>query len=140
MNRSIKVCSWNVRGLGDSNKCGDVLSKLISSTADLVLLQETKLDNISTVKLRSFLPCRLDNFYYNAANGVSGGTLMAWSASTLYSTNVSLTPNTLSVHLTSTTTNLSQLITNVCAPSSPELRPTFSDELKSLSPPLTLLG
>jgi len=135
MNRSIRVCNWNVRGLGDSIKCGDVLSELISSSAEIVLLQETKLENISHVKLRSFLPRRLDKYYCILATGASGGILTAWSSPSLYSTHVLATPNTLSVHLASTATNLSMLITNVYAPSSPELRPAFLDELKSLSPP-----
>jgi exonuclease III len=46
MNRSISVFSWNVRGLNDPIKCGDVLSELLSSKPDLVLLQETKLTTI----------------------------------------------------------------------------------------------
>lgn len=51
MNRSIKVFSWNVRGLGDSVKCGDVLAELLPSTPNLVLLQETKLADIPKHKL-----------------------------------------------------------------------------------------
>jgi exonuclease III len=50
MNRSISVFSWNVRGLNDPLKCGDVLSELLFSKPDLVLLQETKLSVISPLK------------------------------------------------------------------------------------------
>lgn len=46
MNRSVRICCWNVRGLGDSKKCDDVLSEILSSNADIVLLQETKLSDI----------------------------------------------------------------------------------------------
>jgi exonuclease III len=51
MNRSIKLCSWNVRGLNDNIKCGNVLSELLSAAPDIVLLQETKLSSISPLKL-----------------------------------------------------------------------------------------
>lgn len=135
MNRSIKVCSWNVRGLGETVKCGHVLSELLSSSAEIVLLQETKLADISSLKLYSFLPRRLDNYHHFPANGSSGGILTAWSGSAFAQISVSSTPNTLTVCLTSTATNLSLRITNVYAPASPELRPVFLDELKNISYP-----
>lgn len=121
MNRSIKVCCWNVRGLNDHVKCGDVLSELLASNPDLVFLQETKLANISTKKLYSFLPRRLNNSICNNANGASGGILSAWSDAVFTCTDSSSTPNTLSIHLASPNLDYSLLITNVYAPASPEL-------------------
>jgi exonuclease III len=73
MNRSIQVCSWNVRGLNDSIKCGNVLSELLSASPDIVLIQETKLNTIPSLKLHSFIPRRLDSFLFNPADGTSGG-------------------------------------------------------------------
>ena len=67
--------------------------------------------------------------------GSSGGILTAWSDSSLSSIGSYSTSNTLSVHLASTASNLSLFVTNVYAPSTPDLRPAFLDELKSLSPP-----
>jgi hypothetical protein len=40
------VSNWNVRGLGDPIKCGDVLMELLSSNPSLILFQETKLAHI----------------------------------------------------------------------------------------------
>ena len=56
MNRTFTVCSWNVRGLGDRDKCDEVLMELLSCKPNLVLLQETKPNDISPIKLTSFLP------------------------------------------------------------------------------------
>ena len=124
-----------MRGLGDSVKCGDVLAELLSSTPNLVLLQETKLADIPKHKLYSFLPRRLNNFHCASANGSCEGILSAWSDSFFSSIGSSSTTNTISTLLASTTTNLALFITNVYASSSHELRPAFLDELKSISPP-----
>lgn len=64
-----------------------------------------------------------------------GGMLTAWSDSLFNLLGTSSTPHTFSIHLTSTLTNLSFYITNVYAPSTPELRPDFLDELRSIIPP-----
>lgn len=135
MNRSFMVCSWNVRGLGDPVKCGDVLVELLASNPNLVMLQETKLSIIPDRKLYSFLPRRLNSFVFSAASGSSGGMLIAWSDSLFTCLGSSTTPNTLSVHLTSTLTGSSFYITNVYAPASPEVRYAFLDEFKSIVPP-----
>lgn len=109
--------------------------ELLSTNPDCVLLQETKLTDISPIKLASFLPCKLNGFHFSPSNGASGGILTTWTDSLFTSLGASSTEHTLSVHLASTVTNLSFFITNVYAPSTPELRPQFLDELKSIVPP-----
>jgi exonuclease III len=140
MNRTFSVCCWNVRGLGDHEKCGDVLMELLSANHDIVLLQETKLSTISPLKMSTFLPRRLNCFHYSPSDGASGGILTAWAASLFSSVCSSSTDHTLSVHLTSTITNFSFIITNVYAPSTPELRAGFLTELQSVAPLLMFLG
>lgn len=86
----------------------------------------------------SFLPRRLNSTVFSAATGSSGGMLVAWADSLFTNLGSYFTPNTLSVHLASTLNNFSFFITNVYAPASPELRPAFPDELKSIvTPPAT---
>ena len=144
MNRSISFCSWNVRGLNDSIKCGNVLAELLSALPDVVLLQETKLQSISPFKLRSFLPRRLHGFSYNSSNGSAGGILTAWNSTTFTLVTSASTPHTITSHLSTTSSDLSLFITNVYAPTSPEFRPSFLEELASISPnpssPWLLLG
>lgn len=45
MCKTFVLCFWNVRGLGDQEKCDNVLSELLSASPNLVLLQETKLES-----------------------------------------------------------------------------------------------
>jgi exonuclease III len=116
-------------------KCGDVLAELLSSSPDLVLLQETKLPEITNRKLYSFLPHRLYSSVCSNTNGSSGSILIAWTDSILNCISSTSTPNTLSVHLESTSSDLSLFITNVYAPSIPEHRLPFLYELKTISPP-----
>ena len=60
-------CCWNVRGLGQSQKCSDVLSELIAINPHACFLQETKLSSITNSLQNKFsqntsispTPCRL---------------------------------------------------------------------------------
>lgn len=42
----MKICSWNVRGLGDRDKRAAVKDVIRSSKADIVLIQESKLSSM----------------------------------------------------------------------------------------------
>jgi hypothetical protein len=44
--------SWNIRGLGQQQKCDDMLTKLISLNPSMLFLQETKLNEIPTLKAK----------------------------------------------------------------------------------------
>jgi len=48
--------SWNVRGLGDSDKCKTIRDTLVSAHLDVACIQETKLSRTDPAKARSFLP------------------------------------------------------------------------------------
>ncbi|PNT71466.1 hypothetical protein BRADI_2g27916v3, partial [Brachypodium distachyon] len=78
---SFTFCSWNVRGLGDNKKCANVLSELLSLNPSAVLIQESKLSDITPFKAYSFLPRSLDHFNFKAAVGSAGGMVSAFSSS-----------------------------------------------------------
>ena len=50
---NLKICSWNVRGLNDNNKRLQVWHLLKLWKADIVCLQEMKLDLIDRKTVRS---------------------------------------------------------------------------------------
>ena len=137
MNRSISLFTWNVRGLNDSIKCGDILSELLTAAPDVVLLQETKLSSVPPPqkKYYSFLPRHLDDYSFIPSYGAVGGVLTAWNSSVLQASSTSLTDHTLSVCLSSTSSNLSLYVTNVYGPPSHNDRQTFLDELRMINPP-----
>ena len=49
----MQIAHWNVRGLGDSNKCSLVKDALLASHPSVVCLQETKLQVVDTFKAAS---------------------------------------------------------------------------------------
>jgi hypothetical protein len=79
--RKIPVVSWNVRGLGESDKCDVVRDVFAICRPMIALVQETKLSNISPVKFRNFLPANLSAQFFLAANGSRGGIATAWDES-----------------------------------------------------------
>ncbi|MFS9531863.1 endonuclease/exonuclease/phosphatase family protein, partial [Klebsiella pneumoniae] len=72
--------SWNVRGLGDYNKCSIVRDSILSARPNIVCLQETKLSQIDRLKPCSFLPAYLDAFQTLDADDTRGGILTAWDS------------------------------------------------------------
>lgn len=79
VNHKFSFCCWNVRGLGQTQKCSDILSELLAINPHACFLQETKLDSISTLKQRSFLPKHLNLTHPRPALGSAGGMLSAFS-------------------------------------------------------------
>jgi len=144
MNRTISFVSWNVRGLGQSSRCDDVLAELLSVRPSIVALQETKLPTVSNQKRNSFLPARLSNFVTRDSVGASGGMLTAWDASVFSLENASPLPYTLTSGLSLRADSVSFSLTNVYAPTSRENKPAFFRELASIadsiSSPWMLLG
>jgi exonuclease III len=134
MGRIFNLCFWNVRGLRDHKKCSDVLAELLSSSPHLVLLQETKLPDLNNPKLFSFMPKNLNTYRTLPADGASGGLITAWNDSHFSCSDSFTSTNSLTVLLSERSSDLCLRITNVYAPSIPELRPAFLDELKAITP------
>ena len=74
----LSVLSWNVRGLGDADKCRVVRDLIQSLKLDIVCLQETKLRAVDERRARAFLPPNLSLFRCVDASGSRGGILTAW--------------------------------------------------------------
>ncbi|CAN6205967.1 unnamed protein product [Urochloa humidicola] len=131
--KNISIFSWNVRGLGQSDRCKDVLSELISTRPTFASLQETKLQELTTVKKKTFLPVRLSSCDTCNADGAAGGILTAWDST--FCTLVSSTKNRFS--LTGTyalnADDSSLTLTNVYAPTERADKPAFMAELASLA-------
>lgn len=79
----MRIANWNVRGLGDSDKCSLVNDALMYSRSNAVCLQETKLRVVDVMKAASFLPSNLRSFIFMPASGSSGELLVAWYMSVL---------------------------------------------------------
>lgn len=75
----INLLNWNVRGLGDSNKCAIVKDTVIDSKNNLLCFQETKWDDHTIFRVRQVCPSRFREYAALDAEGTRGGVLLAWS-------------------------------------------------------------
>ncbi|KAG2622330.1 hypothetical protein PVAP13_3NG329201 [Panicum virgatum] len=144
ISKSLSFFSWNVRGLGQSSRCEDVLSELITNCPTFVAIQESKLTDPSNTKLKSFLPTRLLNSAFANARGASGGILTAWDDRTC-----SLASSSERAYSLTTCFNLCAngdplTLTNVYAPTKHDEKQAFFSEMldvaSSISGPWIILG
>lgn len=129
IHKKIKILSWNCRGLGDLEKCRVVSDVIRNSRCDVVLLQETKLNEVNLRYVLSFLPSFFNsNCAFNQASHSKGGLIIAWKRAfdlqMCYST-----PHTLTVSLRNCKEDREILITNVYGPAVESEKARFIDEL-----------
>lgn len=72
------ILIWNVRGLNNKARCDYVRDTVLSSKADIVCLQETKVEAFSAYLLLSACGTEFDKCLTLPANGTCGGILIAW--------------------------------------------------------------
>jgi exonuclease III len=142
--KSCTVLSWNVRGLGDPDKCTIVRNAISLASPSVACLQESKLCELNCFKARSFLPTRLPCFLCINAVGSRGGIVTAWDSAVFSLASSISRPYSLTTTLTSPLTNTALTITNVYAPSNHQDSPAFlaelADLLPSISGPWLLVG
>lgn len=131
-NRKITVVSWNVRGLGDVDKCDAVRDAFTTSHPLIACVQETKLSDIPDNKFKSFLPAHLASHCFLSADGSRGGLATAWDENhfTLLSSVSRAYP--LTTTFSYATADFTFTLTNVYAPSDHRLSPDFLLELRDL--------
>ena len=74
----IKILSWNVRGVNDSNKRKVIKNLIRTNRVDLVCLQETKVQKMNNDMVRSLGVGRFLNWTALNAEGSAGGILLFW--------------------------------------------------------------
>jgi len=131
--RTLRIASWNVRGLGRKDKCRDVKRDISSCNVDLVCIQETKLQDFNYFKAISFLPNSLTSHFAKPSLGASGGILSAWSDSTVE--HISSTIGPFYVHSTFSHQMMDATfsITNVYGPCDHGTKLDFLDSLKTVA-------
>lgn len=72
------IVVWNVRGLNKKSH-RDVVRQLVADIRpEIVCLQETKIERLSTHTLLSTVGLELDQYIELPAHGTRGGILIAW--------------------------------------------------------------
>lgn len=140
----MRILNWNVRGLGDTDKCKLVKDAILSCRRNVVCLQETKLQAVEAAKASSFLPFSLKSFFSMPASGSAGGLLVAWDQDYVSATEIFRNQYCISVNLSSVSDNNNFCLTTVYAPCDNSERPDFFHALDQVaelvSGPWILLG
>ena len=74
----LKMISWNVRGLNDSQKHLVVRNLLQEWKCDIICLQETKLDGMDSQMVCSLWSCPYVDWAVLDADQMAGGVLIMW--------------------------------------------------------------
>jgi len=76
------ILIWNVWGLNDAARRNSVRAVILSSNAEIVCLQETKIEHMNQRVFLSVFGSSYDKFVALPANGTRGGILIAWKSNT----------------------------------------------------------
>ncbi|XP_026452343.1 uncharacterized protein LOC113352782 [Papaver somniferum] len=127
-----KTNSWNVHGLGDKDKRIVIKSVLLKWNPDVVLLQETKLQDFS-VQLRREVWCHPDvDYCYIPSRGTKGGISILWRKDKIDLIDKLEEIHSLSCMFRSKTSHLEFYISNIYAPNDRKDRRTLWRELREV--------
>ncbi|XP_071680542.1 uncharacterized protein [Lolium perenne] len=125
-------------------KRDDVRAAIELATPSILLLQETKLADISSFLASAFLPATLRSFVFKPSTGASGGILTAWDDRHLRLVQHSVDDFSITTTFSWRADDLSFTIINVYGPCQHDLKQDFLDSLNQkialISGPVGILG
>lgn len=126
----LSIFNWNVRGLGDANKCAIVKDVICDAKPDLICLQETKWNESSIFTVRQICPSSFKNYIALDATGSRDGILLTWTNNFTSSLTYQ---NTFSISAILHKQNFKFLVTVVYGPQRDSEKIIFLNELKGIS-------
>ncbi|XP_060210641.1 uncharacterized protein LOC132637591 [Lycium barbarum] len=126
--QELKV-SWNVRGLNDRDKRRIVQSLVVDWKADIICLQETKLEGDIRDIVKQVWGGRWIKFAYLEASGTRGGIMMMWDCRSWKGEVLEIGSYTLTCKFEAQLQNFSCHITGVYAPNNYIERRTVWEEV-----------
>ena len=75
---NLKIISWNDRGLNDCEKRLRIQNMIRGWGADIICLQETKMELLTRREIRSLWGCQHLDWLYLGSIGASRGVLVMW--------------------------------------------------------------
>lgn len=122
------ILIWNVRGLNNKARCDYVRDTVLSSKADIVCLQETKVEAFSAYLLLSACGTEFDKCLTLPANGTCGGILIAWKGAVCQAISSRIDIFSVSVQFD----GVNWWFTDVYGPQEDENKIQFLQELKDI--------
>lgn len=117
----MKILFWNVRGICAPKRHRSVIHLRLSLQPDLILLQETKILEESTERVKRLVWRKADHSA-SPSSGRAGGILCLWDPYKLEGSQLCLSPFQVTILFSSKTSQDKFLLTNVYAPTSPRGR------------------
>ena len=111
----MQLVSWNCRGLGNPNKAEAIKDLLKLETADILMLQETKIEG-ETLLNTSIMKWKYDTGKAVSARGSAGGIGTFWSKNTFSLERFSETQHWIYTELRHTASNLILALFNMYVP------------------------
>jgi len=128
-----KILSWNVRGLNEGGKRLKVRNLIRQWKADIICLQETKLEFISNSLVRSLWGCHFVDWCYLASCGASGGILILWDRRIVEKLDEYVGEFVVACSFRSVADDFSWAFAGVYGPNFDSFRSSLWDELAGLS-------
>jgi mannosylglycoprotein endo-beta-mannosidase len=75
----MRICTWNVRGLGSKRKRSVIRRLLANCGADIIILQETKKVEVDRRLVSSIWGSRFKDWVSIPAFGTAGGLVLIWN-------------------------------------------------------------
>ena len=134
----LKMVSWNVRGLNDSQKRLVVRNLLQEWKCDVVCLQETKLAGVDSQLVCSIWGCRYVDWVALDAIQTAGGVLIMWDRRVLEKVEVLVSSLSVSVQWKGVEGSFTWACSGVYGPNNNNLRSDLWDELVGIQHSLVL--
>lgn len=136
----MKVLTWNVRGLGEAMRRQTLGRYLNTWGADVVLLEETKLEDCDDSLWGQIGGTRLNGHVTLGSIGRSGGCIIGWRQDTVEILTSWTNRYSITVHARWRSDGRQYLITGVYGPLNAGCRPAFWEELQITRSHLPKIG
>ena len=128
----LKLLSWNVRGANNPNKRNVIRNFIRSQRADLVCLQETKIQEVTPAVARSLGVGRLSEWRAVEAEGSAGGIMVYWDTRKLELVETEIGDFSVTCMFTNVGDGFRWAFTRVYGPVKRSKRELFWEELGAL--------
>ena len=129
---NLRIISWNVRGLNARAKRRRVSNSLRMWKGDVVCLQETKLEIVDPVVVRSLWGSPFVDWAYQASEGASGGIVLLWDKRAVEKIDSVSGEYSLSCKFRNVGDNVEWVFLGVYGPNSDAARGILWDELAGI--------
>ena len=129
---NLQILSWNVRGLHERDKRLQIKNLIRMWRADIICMQETKMELITRGFVRSLWGCHYVDWVYLGSLGASGGILVMWDSRVVENLEEAVGHYSVSCRFKNVGDNFEWAFTSVYGPNVDRERRLLWEELSGL--------